>query len=62
MRGLPSLLLLFRKEFNKFSKTGARMLGYIYYMTLNLICKQVFWYENVNILPNIRDIVIDVIS
>ena len=28
MRGLPSILLLFRNEFNKFNNTGARMLDY----------------------------------
>ena len=33
MRGLSSILSLFRKEFNKFNKTGARMLYYIYHMT-----------------------------
>ena len=34
MRGLPSILSLFRNEFNKFDKTGARMLDSIYNMTL----------------------------
>ena len=34
MRGLLSILLLFRKEFNKFNNTGSRMLDSIYYMTL----------------------------
>ena len=29
-RGLPSILLLFRNEFNKFNNTGARMLDSIY--------------------------------
>ena len=33
-RGLPSILSLFRNEFNKFNKTRARMLDYIYHMTL----------------------------
>ena len=33
MRGLPSILSLFRKEFNKFNNTGARMLDSIYQMT-----------------------------
>ena len=33
MRGLPSILLLFLKEFNKFNNTGARMLDSIYHMT-----------------------------
>ena len=35
MRGLPSILSLFRNEFNKFNNTGARMLDSIYHMTLN---------------------------
>ena len=36
MRGLLSMLSLFRNEFNKFNKTGARMLDFIYHMTLKL--------------------------
>ena len=28
MRGLPSILSLFRNEFNKFNNTRARMLGF----------------------------------
>ena len=36
MRGLPSILSLFRNEFNKFIKTRARMLDSIYHMTLRL--------------------------
>ena len=39
MRDLPSILSLFRNEFNKFNHTRARMLDSIYIMkiTLNLI-------------------------
>ena len=37
MRGLPRILSLFRNEFNKFNNTIARMLDYIYHMTLRLI-------------------------
>ena len=39
MRGLPSILSLFRNKFNKFNNTRARMLDSIYHMTntLNLI-------------------------
>ena len=37
MRGLPSILSLFRNEFNKFNNTGARMLDSIYYMTLSIL-------------------------
>ena len=33
MRGVPSIISLFRDEFNKFNKTGAR----IYHMTLKLL-------------------------
>ena len=34
MGGLPSIQSLFRIEFNKFNKTGARMLDSIYHMAL----------------------------
>ena len=36
MRGLPSILSLFRNEFNKFNYTRARMLDSIYHMTNTL--------------------------
>ena len=41
MRGLPSILSLFRNEFNKFNNTRARMLDSIYHMTNALKCD--FW-------------------
>ena len=41
MRGLPSILSLFRNEFNKFNNTRARMLDSIYHMTNTL--KSHFW-------------------
>ena len=47
MRGLPSILSLFR-EFNKFNKTRARMLDSIYHMTNTL--KSYFWRKSVIIL------------
>ena len=37
MRGLPSILSLFRNEFNKFNKTRARMLDSIYHVTLRIM-------------------------
>ena len=37
MRGLPSILSLFRNEFNKFNNTKARMLDSIYHMTLRYL-------------------------
>ena len=42
MRCLPSILLLFRNEFNKFNTTGARMVDYIYHMTLKLLKRHIF--------------------
>ena len=37
MRGSPSILSLFRNEFNKFNNTRARMLDCIYHMALRLL-------------------------
>ena len=37
MRGLPSILSLFRNEFNKFNNTRTRMLDSFYHMTLRLL-------------------------
>ena len=45
MRGLPSILSLFRNEFNKYNNTRARMLDSIYHMTNTL--KSYFWRKNV---------------
>ena len=36
MRGFPSILSLFRNEFNKFNNTRARMLDSLYHMTHTL--------------------------
>ena len=36
MRDLPSILPLFRNEYNQFNNTGARMLDSIDHMTLKL--------------------------
>ena len=47
MRGLPSILSLFRNEFNK-NNTRARMLDSIYHMTNTL--KSDFWRKNLIIL------------
>ena len=48
MRGLLSILSLFRNEFNKFNNTRARMLDSIYHMTNSL--NSHFWRTNVMIL------------
>ena len=48
MRGLPSILFLFRNEFNEFNNTRAQMLDSIYHITNTL--KSHFWRINVIIL------------
>ena len=35
--GLPSILSLYRNEFNQFNNTGARILDSIYHLTLKLL-------------------------
>ena len=50
MRGLASILSLFRNEFNKFNNTRARMLDSIYHMTNTL--KSHFWRKNVMIISS----------
>ena len=42
MRGLPSILSLFRKEFHKFTNTGARILDSVDHMTLKLLKNLIF--------------------
>ena len=50
-RGLPSILSLFRNEFNKFNTTGARMLDSIYHILLQLFTNRI-WCEIAKILPS----------
>ena len=49
MRGLPSIVSLFRNELNKFNNTRARMLDSIYHMTL-ITSNSHFCRKNVIIL------------
>ena len=60
MRGLPSILSLFRHEFNKFNNTRARMLDSIYHMTNTL--KSHFWRKKVMICHHVRNVVMDAIT
>ena len=50
IRGLPSILSLFRKEFSKFNNTRTRMLDSVYHMTLRLLLKSHFSRKNIIIL------------
>ena len=59
MHGLPSILSLFRNEFNKFNNTRALILDSIYHMTKTL--KSDFWRKNVIILQLCTQRFMDVI-
>ena len=60
MRGLPSILSLFRNEFYKFNNIRARMIDSIHHMTNTL--KSHFHRKNVIILSNVRYVNMDVIT
>ena len=62
MRGLPSILLLFLHDFNKFNNTGARILNSIHHMTLRLLENRIFWRGNVNICHILRNVIMNVIT
>ena len=50
MRGLPSILSLFRNEFNKCNNTRARILDSIYHNDIKITLKSQFCRKNVIIL------------
>ena len=47
MRGLPSILSLFRNEFIKFNNTRARMLDSIYHNDIKITLKSHFCRKNI---------------
>ena len=60
MRGLRSILYLFRNEFNKFNNTRARMLDFIYHMSNSF--KSHFWCKTLRFCHHVRNVVMDVIT
>ena len=61
MRGLPSILSLFRK-LNKFDNTGARMLDSIDHTTLKLLSNHNFRHEKLRFCYLLRNHIMDVIN
>ena len=55
MRGLPSILSFFCNDFNKFNNTGARMLDFIYHMTLYLIKNRMFGVKTLRFYHLLRN-------
>ena len=62
MRGLPSILSLFRNEFNKFNKTRARMLDSIYHMALRLLRNPISGVKTLEFSHYVSNIIMDVIT
>ena len=60
MRGLPSILSLFRNEFNKFNNTRARMLDSIYHMENTL--QSDFGVNTLLFCHYVRNVLMDVIT
>ena len=59
MGGLPSILSLFRSEFNKFNITGARMLDSVYHMISKLLKNHIFGLKTSRFCH--RNVIMDVI-
>ena len=62
MRGLLSILSLFRNKFNKFNVTGARMLDSIYHMTSKLFKNHIFGMKTSIFCHLLRNVIMDVIT
>ena len=61
MRGLPSILLVFRNVFNKFNNARARIDRFYLSYDINISMNPHFWCENVCILPYIHGVIMGVI-
>ena len=61
MRGLPSILSRFRKEFNKFNNTGAWMLDSIYHMTYTLLWNLIPGTKKLLFCHCARNVIMDVV-
>ena len=62
MRGLQSILSLFRNEFNKFNNTGAPMLDCIYHMTLKILKNCIFGVKTSRVSIILHNVIKDVIT
>ena len=62
MRGLPSILSLFRNEFNKFNNTGARIIDSIYHMTLKILTNCIFGVKTSRFSLILCNVIMNVIT
>ena len=61
IRGLPSILSLFRNEFNKFNNSGARMLDSIL-ISHDLLINCIFGVKTKRFCHLLRNVLMDVIA
>ena len=61
MRGLPSILSLFRNGLNKSNTTEARMLDFFPHVSLKLLKHRIFGVNTSNICHILRSVIMDVI-
>ena len=57
MRGLPSILSLFRNEFNKYNNIRARMLDSFYLMTLKQLKNCIFGVKTPRFCHLLRNVI-----
>ena len=62
LTGLPNILLFFRKKFNKFNNTGARMLDSIYHMAFKLLKNCIFGVKKSRFCHLLCKVIMDVIT
>ena len=62
MRGLSSILIFFRNEFNKFNNTGARMLDSIYHMPFKIMKNCIFGVKTSRFHLILHNVLMDVIT
>ena len=62
MRGLSSILSLFRNKFNKFNNTGAGMLDSIYHMTLKILKNCIFGVQTSRFSLILLNVIMDIIA
>ena len=55
-RGLPSILSLFRNEFNKFNNTKVRMIHSDYHITLKIIKNRIFIVKTLKVCHLLRNV------
>ena len=59
MRGLSSILSLFRNEYNTFNKTGARMLDSIHHMTFKILKNRIFGVKMSRFYHLLRNVIMN---